>query len=456
MTKATPRHLAGELLTAVWGKDAYANLAWEGILHESSLSTDEKAFATHLAYGTLRHTGTLDAIISHAALRTKDSVEPEVWWQLQLGSFQWLWMRTPAHAVVNETVRVTKNRGMHRASGLVNAVMRKVTAKPLDAWLDEVTPPGASEVASLALHHSHPEWIVTALIDALADSDHTSPAEIAAVLDANNTPATPTLVLLPGLSERTPTDTATEASPYGLIQPSGSPGQDPRVRSGVARVQDEGSQLAALVVTEATPLESGEKLLDMCSGPGGKAALIAARSAQAGAHLTAVELAPHRAKLVGQALSALADTATPPTLLTGDAREVLAGHTDYFDRVLLDAPCTGLGALRRRPESRWRKTVNDLDGLVALQRSLIAEAIRVTKPGGLIVYVTCSPVVQETTEIISWAVENHPVETLDTAAIIDGISKSPLTGHRRGSAAQLWPHRHQTDAMFIQALRPTG
>jgi len=456
MTKATPRHLAGELLTAVWSKDAYANLAWEGILHESSLSTDEKAFATHLAYGTLRHTGTLDAIISHAALRTKDSVEPEVWWQLQLGSFQWLWMRTPAHAVVNETVRVTKNRGMHRASGLVNAIMRKVTAKPLDSWLDEVTPPDASEVASLALHHSHPEWIVTALIDALADSDHTTPQEIAALLDANNTPATPTLVLLPGLSEKTPTDTATEASPHGLIAPSGSPGQDPRVRSGVARVQDEGSQLAALVVTEATPLESGEKLLDMCSGPGGKAALIAARCAQVGAHLTAIELAPHRATLVGQALSVLANTATPPTLLTGDAREVLADRAGYFDRVLLDAPCTGLGALRRRPESRWRKTVNDLDGLVALQRSLIAEAIRVTKPGGLIVYVTCSPVVQETTELISWAVENNPVETLDTAAIIDGISKSPLTGHRRGSAAQLWPHRHQTDAMFIQALRPTG
>jgi 16S rRNA (cytosine967-C5)-methyltransferase len=456
MTKASPRHLAGELLREVWANGAYANLAWEKLLADCPLSTEEKSFATHLAYGTLRHSGTIDRIISHASTREKDTIEPEVWWQLQLGSFQWLWMRTPAHAVVNETVRVTKNRGLHRASGLVNAVMRKITKKPLEEWLQDITAETDTRVAALALEKSHPEWIVSALIDALADSETTTPDEISDLLDANNTPATPTLALLPGLARYKPSDVRTSHSPYGVVAPSGSPGADPRVRSGQARVQDEGSQLAALVVTEATPLGAGEKLLDMCSGPGGKAALIAALAAQAGAHLTAVELAPHRAKLVEQALSPLADSPNPPSVITGDARESLGGPDGHFDRVLLDAPCTGLGALRRRPESRWRKTEADLEGLIALQRSLIAEAIRVTAPGGLIVYVTCSPVVQETTDLVAWALDNHPVSALDTASLLKGISQQPLTGHQRGSAVQLWPHRHQTDAMFIQALRRTS
>ena len=452
-----PRSLAWELCRRVWADSAYANLAWEDILGQSELSRDEKAFATHLAYGTLRHTGTLDAIIEKAGGRARSTIDQEVWWVLQLGTFQWLWMRTPAHAVVNESVKLCKRLGLHPASGLVNAVLRKITAQELPAWLDAITDGITDHTAALALRHAHPEWIVGALAEALADSDPAgSDIELVALLESHNDPATPTLVMLPGLATKTPTETPTPYSPYGFYAEAGSPGSDTRVREGRARVQDEGSQLAALVLTAALPIETPIAVADMCSGPGGKSALIQAVLSSSGSSLTAIERAPHRAKLVRQALAPFASHAPAPRILTGDAGEVMAEEGVVYDRVLLDAPCTGLGALRRRPESRWRKNSSDLEQLVALQRKLLAAAVTHTAVGGIIVYVTCSPVVAETTGQMAWLAANYPVTLLDTPTILDRISGRAMEGHRRGSAAQLWPHRHHTDAMFIQAVRRDG
>jgi 16S rRNA (cytosine967-C5)-methyltransferase len=452
-----PRGLAWELCRRVWAEGAYANLAWEDILGGSELSRDEKAFATHLAYGTLRHTGTIDAIINHASGRDQSTVDQGVWWVLQLGTFQWLWMRTPAHAVVNESVKLCKKLGFHPASGLVNAVLRKITAKDLGTWLDAITDGVTDKITSIARRHAHPEWIVGLLDEALADSDPAgSDLELAALLEAHNEPATPTLVVLPGLATKRPTETPTAYSPYGVYAEAGSPGADQRVREGRARVQDEGSQLAALVLTSAWPIDTPIAVADMCSGPGGKSALTQAVLAPTGSSLTAIEKAPHRADLVRQALAPFASNTPAPRVLTGDAGEVLATEGVAYDRVLLDAPCTGLGALRRRPESRWRKSASDLDDLVALQRELLRSAVEHTAVGGVIVYVTCSPVVAETTEQMAWLSGAYPVTMLDTPAIVERISERTIEGHRRGSAVQLWPHRHHTDAMFIQAIRRDG
>jgi 16S rRNA (cytosine967-C5)-methyltransferase len=450
----SPRGLAWELCRRVFSDDAYANLAWEDILGDSALSGDEKAFATHLGYGTLRHTGTIDAIVEKASGREASTVDQEVWWVLRLGTFQWLWMRTPAHAVVNESVKLCKKLGLHPASGLVNAVLRKITAKDLSSWLDDITEGVTDHLTHLALRHAHPTWIVGLLTEALADSESDgSEQELAALLDAHNDPATPTLVVLPGLATKNPAETPTKYSPYGVYAEAGSPGADRRVRDGRARVQDEGSQLAALVLTSATPIDAPIAVADMCSGPGGKSALIQAVLSPSGSALTAIEKAPHRADLVRQALAPFAGHTPAPRILTGDAGEVMATEGVVYDRVLLDAPCTGLGALRRRPESRWRKSATDLPHLVSLQRTLLATAVEHTAVGGTLVYVTCSPVVAETTEQMVWLAANYPVTMLDTPAILERISVSPIQGHRRGSAVQLWPHRHHTDAMFIQAIR---
>jgi 16S rRNA (cytosine967-C5)-methyltransferase len=422
-------------------------------LRPQPLSQDEKAFATHLAYGTLRHRGTIDAIIHHASGRTASEVDPELWWTLQLGVHQWLWMNTPAHAAVNESVKLAKQVGAHRGSGLINAVMRKITAHDLTWWLDALSTETDTPAGRLGILHSHPIWLVEGFEEALAECEGTTDADLVDLLEANNTPATPHLALLPELAQSEVSDVPLPFSPVGVEARAGSPGNDSRVRSGVARVQDEGSQLAALTLTDGWPLAPGERLLDMCSGPGGKAALLAARAAVAGSSLTAVEKAPHRADLVRKALAVFERVTPAPRVVSGDAEMVLSDSDGEYDRVLLDAPCTGAGALRRRPESRWRKKPEDLDSLVPLQRALLARAVAVTKPGGLVVYVTCSPLSGETSRQIEWLEENFPVTLLDTPGILERITRKPLTGHRRGNAVQLWPHRHQTDAMFIQAFR---
>jgi len=196
-------------------------------------------------------------------------------------------------------------------------------------------------------------------------------------------------------------------------------------------VQDEGSQLVALAMSEA-PLEGrDERWLDLCAGPGGKAALLAAIAAQRGATLVAHERQPHRAALVASALRAV--PAGAAHVLAGDGMRP-AWVPGTFDRVLVDAPCTGLGALRRRPESRWRRTTGDLDALVALQQVLLDVALESVRVGGVVVYATCSPVLAETTHVVR--------AVLDRRGDTDEVDR-----------LQLWPHRDGTDAMFAATLR---
>jgi 16S rRNA (cytosine967-C5)-methyltransferase len=220
------------------------------------------------------------------------------------------------------------------------------------------------------------------------------------------------------------------------------------VREGRVRVQDEGSQLAALALSRARPILAGERWLDLCAGPGGKAALLAAEALAGGATLVANELIPARAKLVRNALAVFPD---PPQVLVQDARNIGDSLAGQFDRILLDAPCTGLGALRRRPEARWRKQPRDVPELTALQTELIASAAKALKPGGVLAYVTCSPHPAETRLIVEQAVARDGLRPLDTAAVLSSFTRQPLE-LPAALHAQLWPHRHGTDAMFVALL----
>ncbi|MES1212184.1 MAG: rRNA small subunit methyltransferase B, partial [Leifsonia sp.] len=207
-------------------------------------------------------------------------------------------------------------------------------------------------------------------------------------------------------------------------------------------------QLAALALTRARPVLAGEHWLDLCAGPGGKAAVLAAEAALGGATLLANELVATRARLVRNALAVFDE---PPQVVEGDGRRFGDGE-QLFDRILLDAPCTGLGALRRRPEARWRKQPGDVAGLTRLQAELLEAAVRALAPGGLLAYVTCSPHPAETREVVAAALARHPELTaLDTPAVLAGIATRELD-LAPASHAQLWPHHHDTDAMFIQLM----
>jgi 16S rRNA (cytosine967-C5)-methyltransferase len=239
-------------------------------------------------------------------------------------------------------------------------------------------------------------------------------------------------------------------SPYAVYLSGGAPGDLAAVRDGRAHVQDEGSQLVALALADA-PLDGPDtRWLDLCAGPGGKAGLLGALAQERGAHLTAVEIAPHRAELVRQATRGL-----PVTVLVEDGRNVGGALPEQgFDRVLVDAPCSGLGSLRRRPESRWRRQPSDLPPLTRLQRELLGSALRAVRPGGLVAYVTCSPHTVETHVTVTESARRADFDV----ELVDARTALPAHLPRLGSgpAVQLWPHRHGTDAMFLALLRRTG
>ena len=447
------RHTAYQALLAVHRDDAYANLVLPQLITEADLHGRDAAFTTELVYGTLRRRGTLDVVIEAAAKRGMDRIDPPTRDLLRLGVYQLLYMRVPPHAAVAETVALV-GQVAPGATGFANAVLRQVSDRSLSQWLAEVAPAQDTDpVGHLAVVDSHPAWVVRALQDALGGDLE----ETAAALAADNDPAPVHLCARPGRADAV--ELADEVggtpgafSPYAVYLPGGAPGRLSAIGQGRAHVQDEGSQLVTLALA-AVPVSEGpaQRWLDLCAGPGGKAALLGGLATQQDATVTAVEIAPHRARLLEQAVQGL-----PVTVVTADGRDV--GSADLpagrFDRVLVDAPCTGLGALRRRPEVRWRRTPQDLPPLTRLQRELLVAAIEAARPGGVIGYVTCSPHRVETVVTVAEARRRSKVST----ELLDVRRWLPegMPGLGDGPMVQLWPHRHGTDAMFLALLRRTS
>jgi 16S rRNA (cytosine967-C5)-methyltransferase len=445
--RTDPARLAAyETLEAVRADDAYTNLVLPVVLRRHRLTGRDAAFATELAAGTLRRRGTYDAVLAACVDRPLTRVEPGVLDALRLGSHQLLSMRVPPHAAISTTVDLVHDRAGRGPAGFTNAVLRKVAQHDLPGWTRRVAPdPHADPVGYAAVAHSHPRWIVEQLAEAVGE------AQVDDLLAADNLAPRVVLVARPGRAEVAELPgTPTSFSPYGVILDGGDPGAVPAVAEGRAGVQDEGSQLVALALSRAAVDGRDQRWLDLCAGPGGKAALLAGLAAQAGAGLLAAELRPHRAALVARALAG-AD-GTFGTIVADGTRPAWAPGT--FDRVLVDAPCSGLGALRRRPEARWRRTADDLADLVPLQERLLDSALDSVRPGGVVLYATCSPVLAETAGVVRTTLDRR-----DDVVLRDAVPLLPEVPDAAGPVAgtvQLWPHRHQTDAMFIALLSRTA
>lgn len=438
---STARSLALDVLVDVAVDDAYGNLALARRLSRAGMDRRESALATELVFGTLRLQGRYDAVLADCASRPLDRVDPVVLQSLRMGCHQVLSMAVPDYAAVSQTVDLVRDRRGQGAAKFANAVLRGVTRRDWQQWRDVVVPPGGGE-ASLAVEWSHPEWIIRAFTDVLARQD--ARADLEPLLITNDEPGPVTLVARPGRCSRSDLIDETEGAP-GLWSPwavrvGGDPGRFPAVRSGVAGVQDEGSQLMALAFTRLDTPPGG--WLDMCAGPGGKTADLAGPAAAAGADLTAVEQHPHRADLVRAAVAG----GPPVRVVTGDA---LAVPLEPMARILLDAPCTGLGALRRRPELRWRRTPGDLPRLRAAQVALLDRAIDLLLPGGCVAYVTCSPHLGETSDIVAGVVRRRDDVRVEPAGeLLPEVPDAAVGDHVR-----LWPQRHDTDGMFLAVLR---
>jgi 16S rRNA (cytosine967-C5)-methyltransferase len=450
------RRIALEVIMAVRETDAYANLLLPVKLERARLNALDAALATELTYGTLRQQGYYDAVIALAANRPTEEIDSPILDVLRLGTHQLLSMRTAQHAAVDEAVSLAKEVGSRSATGFVNGVLRTITRSEPSIWHERVMAQPRNDDERLSLEHSHPVWIVRAFRAALAAEGRED--ELEDLLVADNFAPRVSLVALPGLatiSEIRGTQKA-KYSPYATVSDGGDPALWPAVHEGRARVQDEGSQLAALALSRARPVVRGERWLDLCAGPGGKAALLAAEARENGATLIANEITPARAELVRKALAVFPD---PPQLLVQDGTLMGDRMPGQFDRILLDAPCTGLGALRRRPEARWRKQPSDVADLAGLQIALLESGLKALKPGGILAYVTCSPHLAETKVVVETVLRSagDSVKRLDTAEVLKSVTKRELQlGDHEDGHVQLWPHRTGTDAMFICLLERTA
>ncbi|MER7113765.1 transcription antitermination factor NusB [Saccharomonospora azurea] len=440
------RRAAFDTLRAVTERDAYANLVLPDLLRQRRVTGRDAALATELAYGTTRATGLLDAVLAKCVDRTLDSVDPVALDALRLGAYQLLRTRIPRHAAVASTVDLVREESGSRLAGFVNAVLRRLSEKDEEAWLAELEADTASDpLGQLALRTSHPRWIARAFAEALGDTGD----ELRAALEADDARPAVHLLAKPGqvsadeLAAITGGDVA-PYSPYGVhLAPGGGDLAESQVLTeGLATVQDEGSQLVAVAAVNA-PLSGGsdERWLDLCAGPGGKTVVLGCLAQVSGATVDAVEVAEHRAKLVREVTDDL-----PVTVHVADGRD--PGLDGGYDRVLVDAPCSGLGALRRRPEARWRKQPGDIAELTRLQSELLESAYRLVRPGGVVTYVVCSPHLAETEGIVGEAARRAGAEVLDARELFPGV---PRLGD--GPFVQLWPHRHGTDAMFCAVTR---
>ena len=422
-----PRLLAFEVLAEVGLQGAYSNLILPKALSESILEANDRALATELVYGTLRMQGRHDHFISAASDRSLEQIDPKALIVLRLGTHQLKQMRVPSHAAIYESVELAKKVVGKSTASFVNAILRKIDS--LD--FEQLSKP-TQEYARLALEYSHPEWIVSSYFDSLKNS-----SDVISLLQANNNPAKPTLIAWPGLAAQ---GELLEAGALAIVRSSvaatfdGNPGDIAAIRERRAGVQDLGSQL--VVEKFYDQFKPNLRWLDLCAGPGGKAAYLSALLKRDGGSLLANEISNERAKLVSQVMQ-------HGEVNVCDGRS-MPDELGKFDRILLDAPCTGIGALRRRPEVRWRRNLQDLKNLTQLQSELLESATRLLSPGGIIAYVTCSSHQAETKFQIKSFLKQHSnftrISVQDERADIDGD-------------LQLWPHRDGTDAMFLSLLR---
>lgn len=434
------RLLAYDLVSQVNRNGAYANLRLPELLADSDLDLRDRSFVTELAYGTLRLQGKHDYAISKKADRPINELDEKIVDLLRLGIHQIFEMRVPIHAAVGETVEVARAVAGESKASYVNALLRSISTD-LDMYDVLQNDPKVASIEKLAILYSHPTWIINAYFDQLKDWD-----AVEELLRTNNVPVAPHVVAWPGKSSVSEIlEVGGEKLPIGTysVLSNTLPNDYPAIKDKRAGIQDMGSQLVAEIFY-ATKSDVPLKWLDLCAGPGGKAALLhnLLQTNNPKDSFLANEPTAHRADLVARVVP-------KEKLVSFDGRD-WESFGDKFDRILIDAPCSGLGALRRRPEARWRRSLNDLKELLPLQRDLIDSAYEMLNPGGIIGFATCSPLLAETkSQVLDAKYRHKGLEILD----ISQFSPAGSTGVNSDGSLQLWTHLDGSDSMFMALLQ---
>jgi len=443
------RLLALRVLERVQRAGAFADLALNHALGHSGLSAPDRAFATELVYGTLRWRGRIDYLLEQCLDRDLEKLEPLVATALRLGAYQLIFSDgVPPTAAVDESVRCVRAAGVERATGLVNAVLRRLASEHGRIPLPKAD---GDPVGYLVHALSLPHWIAERWLEIFG------PTEAFALARASNDPPpltvrvnrrrTSVAELLAEVSDRFP-----DAAPCRLARDGvtlgrrGNPGLDPAFLRGQFTVQDEASQLVVGLLDPAP----GERVLDVCAAPGGKATAIAERVGDEG-RVLALDRHARRLGLVSRAARRLGlgniDCAErDATRALGDLGAA------PFDRVLVDAPCSGLGTLRRHPDARWRVQAGDPGKLAVIQAALLRNAAEVVKPGGTLVYSTCTVLPEENESIVEAFLESTPNFEQSAASELP-LEVRPVVGS--DLALRCLPHRHDADGFFATRLERT-
>ncbi|MHB9025758.1 MAG: 16S rRNA (cytosine(967)-C(5))-methyltransferase RsmB [Armatimonadota bacterium] len=444
MTETRPRALALEALLLV-EKGESATAALDKLLDGSALDARDRGLVTALVDGTLRWQGRLDYQLQQVLDRPLDSLETPILLILRLGAYQMtLLERIPPHAAVNESVELARRYGHEGTAKLVNAVLRRL-AKPEEA--PAFPDPQADPVGFLATAYSHPAWLVTRWLPRFGFT------ETEALLKVNNSPPPVTLrvnrrwITREGLQSflqmHDVTTDPTPISPWGLfVLSGGDPRQAEEYREGLFSVQGEGS----MIMVELLKPGRNRDGWDLAAGVGGKTTHIAEWVDDSGT-LLATDTSGERLEVLKREIARLELHSID--VRQGDAR-TLAVTPESKDYALLDAPCSGTGSLRRQADARWKKTPEQLPELAQLQRELLEAAARAIKPGGILLYCTCSLEPEENEEVVAAFLADHPEWTLEPA----GTKMRTLPDDARDPAGyvRLLPHRHGTDGFFAARL----
>lgn len=421
------RRAAFEILREVEA-GAFSSILLAGA--EPKLQPSDRALTHELVLGVLRWQLWLDKLIEHYSKRRANSLDLAVRLSLRLGLYQLRFLeRVPASAAVNESVNLVRSARVSSAAAFVNAVLRRAIREATYDPADEVI----DLVEKLAVETSHPAWLINRWTTCFGL------AETEAFAHANNR-VPPTAFRRVGADLRRDAADVVERlrEAGGMVEPSAVAEDAWRISGatsllrelaakGTIYLQDEASQLVAQTLN----VQAGERVLDLCAAPGGKTTLMAQRAGDA-ALIVASDISERRLETINKTKSLHELKSVESVVL--DAAQPLPFENSVFDRILVDAPCSGTGTLRRNPEIRWRVSETDIHELAAQQKLFLKHAVRVLKPGGQLVYSTCSVEPDENEEVIRDFQREHEKFTLQ-------------------STRRLWPHRETTDGFFIASLQ---
>jgi 16S rRNA (cytosine967-C5)-methyltransferase len=423
--KQTARSVALEAIRRVTDEGAYSTIVIPGALGRSRLDERDRAFATALAFGTIRRLLPIDWALDRVACRPVARMSPGARTVLRLGAYQLLFTDVAQHAAVGETVGLARDR----ERGFVNAILRRLASEPPE-W------PGGAGESDVAVRTGLAPWAVREL-GRLLPADEVEAAASGFATDARLCLRTNTAAIEPATFERALRDAGLEPRPAELdpdcfLLEGGNPARLPGYEQGWFAVQD---QASAFVVRALDP-QPGERILDACAAPGGKTAFAAALVGESGI-VVGADVHPGRVGLVRKGSGRLG---VHPVLLAQDA--TVPALRPGFDRILVDAPCSGLGSARRRPELLWRERHHDLSALARAQVAIVASLADLLRPNGRLVYSVCT----------------FPRAETDAAA--DAIARhrpdlAPIAIEGPGGSAErvrLWPHREGSDGMFVAAF----